>query len=155
MDCLVRQKAYRLFIPWQRLGQSSDERAAIEPSVEGVGGRGGSRSHGLWRRIFTSNEGSPHFERHRGFADGSSALGPCANREHSEVSRSQNKGRPDSGLSSLRHLTVSVAHRHMPFDPRLWRRSKHKYRHTCSLGSRRDAGFTCRMRTYRWLVSWG
>src|ERR1017187_9403179 len=94
MDCLVRQKAYRLFIPWQRLGQSSDERAAIEPSVEGVGGRGGSRSHGLWRRIFTSNEGSPHFERHRGFADGSSALGPCANREHSEVSRSKTKADP-------------------------------------------------------------
>src|SRR5438876_1223321 len=108
MDRLVRQKAYRLFIPRRCLGQSSNERAAIEPSVEVVGGRGRIRSHGLWRRIFTSDEGSPHLERHWRFADGSSALGPCDNREHSEVSRSHNKGRPDHGLSSLRYLTVSV-----------------------------------------------
>jgi hypothetical protein len=105
MDRLVRQKAYRLFIPRRCLGQSSNERAAIEPSVEVVGGRGRIRSHGLWRRIFTSDEGSPHLERHWRFAD---ALGPCDNREHSEVSRSHNKGRPDHGLSSLRYLTVSV-----------------------------------------------
>ena len=67
-----------------------------------------TRSHGLWRRIFTSDEGSPHLERHWRFTDGSSALGQCDNREHSEVSRSHNKGRPDHGLSSLRYLTVSV-----------------------------------------------
>ena len=36
------------------------------------------------------------------------ASGRCDNREHSEVSRSHNKGRPDHGLSSLRYLTVSV-----------------------------------------------
>ena len=58
--------------------------------------------------FFTSDEGSPHLERHWRFADRSSALGPCDNREHSEVSRSHNKGRPDHGLSSLRYLTVSV-----------------------------------------------
>ena len=108
MDRLVRQKAHRLFIPRRCLGQSSNERAAIEPSVEVVGGRGKTRSHGLWRRIFTSDEGSPHLERHWRFTDGSSALGQCDNREHSEVSRSHNKGRPDHGLSSLRYLTVSV-----------------------------------------------
>ena len=88
MDRLVRQKAYRLFIPWQGLGQSSNERAAIEPSVEVVGGRGRARSHGLRRRLIKTDEGSPHFERHWGFAGGSSALGPCENREHSEISRS-------------------------------------------------------------------
>jgi integrase len=40
----------------------------------------------------TPDEGSPHFERHWRLADSSSALGPCKNREHSEISRSQNKG---------------------------------------------------------------
>ena len=57
---------------------------------------------------FTPDEGSPHFERHWRFADSSSALGPCKNREHSEISRSQNKGRPDRSLSGLRYLTRSV-----------------------------------------------
>ena len=38
--------------------------------------------------LIKTDEGSPHFERHWGFADGSSALGPCGNREHSEISRS-------------------------------------------------------------------
>ena len=47
---LVRQKACRLFIPRRCLGQSSNERAAIEPSVEVVGGRGRIRSPGLWRK---------------------------------------------------------------------------------------------------------
>ena len=68
MDYLVRQKAYRLFISWRGLGQSSNERAAIEPSVEVVGGRGRARSHGLRRRLIKTDEGSPHFERHWGFA---------------------------------------------------------------------------------------
>ena len=47
---------------------------------------------GLQRRVVTPDEGSPHFERHWRFADSSSAAGPCKNREHSEISRSQNKG---------------------------------------------------------------
>jgi Phage integrase family len=33
-----------------------------------------------------------HSERHWRFADSSSAAGPCKNREHSEISRPQNKG---------------------------------------------------------------
>src|SRR4249919_3145135 len=81
--------------------------AAIEPTAEALGRRGGTRSLGLQRRIFTPDEGSPHFERHGRFADSSSAFGPCKNREHSEISRSQNKGRPNRGLSGLRHLTLS------------------------------------------------
>jgi hypothetical protein len=108
IDRLVRQKADRLFIPWRCLRQPSAERAAIEPAVEVVGGRGRTRSKGLWCGIFTSDEGSPYFERHWGFADSSRAFGPCENREHSEVSWSKNKGRPDRGLSSLRYLTVSA-----------------------------------------------
>jgi hypothetical protein len=63
---------------------------------------------GLQRRIFTPDEGSAHFERNWRFADSSSALGPCQNREHSEISRSGNKGRPNRGLSGLRYLTLSV-----------------------------------------------
>src|SRR5256886_205689 len=51
---------------------------------------------------------SPHFERHWRFADSSSALGPCKNREHSEISWSRNKGRPNRSLSGLRYLTLSV-----------------------------------------------
>ena len=51
-----------------------------------------TRSLGLQRRVVTPDEGSPHFERHWRFADSSSAVGPCKNREHSEISRSQNKG---------------------------------------------------------------
>ena len=35
-------------------------------------------------------------------------LGHAENREHSEISRSQNKGRPNRGLSGLRYLTLSV-----------------------------------------------
>jgi Phage integrase family len=58
--------------------------------------------------VFTPDEGSPYFERHWRFADGSSALGPCTNREHSEISRSQDRGRPNRGLSRLRYLTLSV-----------------------------------------------
>jgi hypothetical protein len=63
-----------------------------EPSAEILDCRGGTRFFGLQRRVFTPDEGSPHFERHWRFADSSSALGPCKNREHSEISRSQNKG---------------------------------------------------------------
>ncbi len=48
-----------------------------------------------------ADEGSPHFERHWRFADSSSALGSCQNREHSEISRSRNKRRPNRGLSGL------------------------------------------------------
>jgi integrase len=48
----------------------------------------GIRSHRLQHRIFASDEGSSHFEGHRRFADGSGTLGTCANREHSEISRS-------------------------------------------------------------------
>ena len=32
--------------------------------------------------------------------------GPCNDREHREISRSQNKGRPNRGLSGLRYLTL-------------------------------------------------
>ena len=42
-----------------------------------------ARSHGLRRQLIKTDEGSPHFERHWGFAGGSSAVGPCENREHS------------------------------------------------------------------------
>src|SRR5207344_1000863 len=87
---------------------SSDGSAAIEPPAEALGRRGGTRSLGLQRRVATPDEGSPHFERHWRFADSSSAPGPCKNREHSEISRSQNKGRPHRGLSGLRYLTLSV-----------------------------------------------
>src|SRR6266404_6743006 len=109
MDRRVRQEAHRLPIPrpW-RWGPSSDGSAAIEPPAEALGRRGGTRSRGLQRRIFTADKGSPYFERHGRFADGSSTFGPCENREHGAISRSQNKGRPDRGLSSLRYLTVSV-----------------------------------------------
>src|SRR6266478_4607579 len=107
MDRRVRQEAHRLSIPrpW-RWGPSSDGSAAIEPPAEALGRRGGTRSRGLQRRIFTADKGSPHFERHWRFADGSSAFGPCENREYGAISRSQNKGRPDRGLSSLRYLTA-------------------------------------------------
>src|ERR1700720_4410081 len=109
MDQIVGQKAYRLFVSRRRrFGRSSNERATIEQSVEVLGRCGRTRSRGLQRRIFTSDEGSPHLERHRRFADGSRALGPCENRKYSEISRSQNKGRPDRGLSGLRHLTLAV-----------------------------------------------
>ena len=37
---------------------------------------------------------------------------------------------------------VSVAHRRMPSDPKVWQRSQHKYLQTCSPGSRRDASFS-------------
>jgi len=56
--------------------------------------------------VATPDKGSPHFERHWRFADSSSATGPCKNREHREISRSQNKGRPNRGLSGLRYLTL-------------------------------------------------
>src|ERR1700726_3268589 len=56
-----------------------------------LGRRGATRSLGLQRRVFTPDEGSPHFERHWRLADSSSAPGPCKNREHSEISRSQNR----------------------------------------------------------------
>jgi hypothetical protein len=46
-------------------------------------------------------------------------LGKCANRDHSETSRSQNKSRSDSSLASIRYLTVSLIHRPMPTDGRL------------------------------------
>src|SRR6202048_1724612 len=71
-----------------------------------MGHRGGTRSRGLQRRIFTPDEGSAHFERHWRFADSSSALGPCQNREHREISRPQNKSRPNRGLSGLQYLTL-------------------------------------------------
>src|SRR6202011_4925940 len=58
--------------------------------------------------VVTPDEGSPHFERHWRFTDSSSAPGPCKNREHSEISRSHNKGRPNRGLSCLRYLTLSL-----------------------------------------------
>ena len=51
----------------------SDGSAAIEPPAEALGGRGGTRSLGLQRRVVTPDEGSPHFERHGRFADSSSA----------------------------------------------------------------------------------
>ena len=70
------------------------------------------------RGVSRPDEGSPHFEGHRRFADGSSTLGTCANREHSEISRSQNKSRSDSSLPSIRYLTVSLIHRPMPTDGR-------------------------------------
>src|SRR5216684_7929556 len=107
MDHCVRQKAHRLSIPWPwRRGPSSDGSAAIEPPAEALGRRGGTRSLGLQRRVFTPDQGSPHFERHWRFADSSSTLGPCKNREHSEISWSRNKGRPNRGLSGLRYLTL-------------------------------------------------
>src|SRR3984893_11689578 len=107
MDHCVRQKAHRLSIPgpWRR-GPPSDGSAAIEPPAEALGRRGGFRSLGLQPRVFTPDEGSPHFERYWRFADGSSALGPCNDREHREISRSGNKGRPNRGLSGLRYLTL-------------------------------------------------
>ena len=71
---------------------SSDGSAAIEPPAEALGRRGGTRSLELQRRVATPDEGSAHFERHWRFADSSSAAGPCKNREHSEISRPQNKG---------------------------------------------------------------
>src|ERR1700730_830648 len=109
MDHGVRQQAHRLSIPWPwRGGPSSDGSASIEPPAEALGRRGGTRSLGLQRRVVTPDEGSPHFERHWRFADSSSALGPCKNREHSEISRSRNKGRPNRGLSGLRSLTLSM-----------------------------------------------
>src|ERR1700731_3699043 len=107
MDHCVRQKAHRLSIPWPwRWRPSSDGSAAIEPPAEALGRRGGTRSLGLQPRVFTPDEGSPHFERYWRFADSSSALGPCNDREHSEVSRSRNKRRPHQGLSGLRYLTL-------------------------------------------------
>src|ERR1700686_520451 len=110
MDRCVRQKAHRLYISWPwHYAPSSDGSAAIEPPAEALGRRGGTRSLGLRRRVVSPDEGSPHFERHWRFADSSSALGPCKNREHSEISRSQNKGRPNRGLSGLRYLTLSVS----------------------------------------------
>ena len=50
MDHCVRQKAHRLSIPaaW-RWRPSSDGGAAIEPSAEALGHRGGTRSKGLQR----------------------------------------------------------------------------------------------------------
>jgi integrase len=48
------------------------------------------------------------FKRHWRFADSSSAFGPCKNREHREISRSQNKCRPNRGLSGLRYLTLTT-----------------------------------------------
>src|ERR1700730_482588 len=119
MDHGVRQQAHRLSIPWPwRGGPSSDGSAAIEPPAEALGRRGGTRSLGLQRRVITPDEGSPHFERHWRFAGSSSALGPCKNREHREISRSQNKGRPNRGLSGLRYLTLVAAPR-FPTDWRL------------------------------------
>src|ERR1700731_347512 len=109
MDHCVRQKAHRLSIPWPwRWRPSSDGSAAIEPPAEALGRRGGTGSLGLQRRVVTPDEGSPHFERHGRFADSSSAAGPCKNREHGEISRSQNKGRPNRNFSSLRYLTPLV-----------------------------------------------
>src|ERR1700738_2057046 len=88
MDHCVRQKAPRLSIPrpW-RGGPPSDGSAAIEPPAEALGRRGGTRSLGLQPRVFTPDKGSPHFERHWRFADGSSALGPCNDREARETFR--------------------------------------------------------------------
>src|SRR6266446_7073172 len=112
MDRRGRQEAHRLSIlrPW-RWGPTSDGSAAIEPPAEALGRRGGTRSLGLRHRIFTPDEGSPHFEGHWRLADSSSAFGPCKNREHSEISRSRNKSRPNRGLSGLRYLTLPTGSR--------------------------------------------
>src|SRR5271166_5130634 len=98
-----------------RLVQRIHKSEQFEPPAEALGRRGGTRSLGLQRRVFAPDEGSPHFERHWRFADSSSAVGPCKNREHSEISRSRYKGRPNRGLSGLRYLTLPLPTGPRPF----------------------------------------
>jgi hypothetical protein len=77
MDCCIWQKTRGLYFPWpRRRASSSDDGPANEPSAEILGCRGGARSQEVRKRIFTTDEGSPHLAWHRRFGDGSGALGP-------------------------------------------------------------------------------
>src|ERR1700687_3883830 len=92
MDCRVWQKAHRLYFPWPwRRASSSDVGPANEPSAEILGCRGGARSQEVRQGIFTTDEGSPHFEWHRRFGGGSDAVGPCEDRVHGTLSTHHEK----------------------------------------------------------------
>src|ERR1700730_7898028 len=105
MDCCIWQKTYGLYFPWPQLrASSSDDSPANEPSAEVLGCRGGARSQEVRKRIFTTDEGSPHLAWHRRFGDGSGALGPHKDRVNGEISTHRQKVRHDRYFSSLRHL---------------------------------------------------
>src|SRR5439155_19544151 len=106
MDCRVWQKAHRLYFlrPWRR-ASSSDDGPANEPSAEILGCRGGARSQEVRKRIFTTDEGSPHLEWHRRYRGSPGALGSHEDRVNGEISTHRQKVRPDRNFSSLRYLT--------------------------------------------------
>ena len=86
MDRRVSQEACRL--PFPRPGHrfsSSNGGSTHEPSAEILDCRGGARSQELRQRILTTDKGSPHFERHRRFGDGSDAPRSRQDRINGEV----------------------------------------------------------------------
>src|ERR1700730_7229824 len=104
MDCCIWQKTYGLYFPWpRRRASSSDDGPANEPSAEILGCRGGARSQEVRKRIFTTDEGSPHLEWHRRYRGR-----PHEDRVNGEISTHRQKVRPDRNFSSLRYLTPLV-----------------------------------------------
>src|ERR1700737_1660416 len=105
MDCCIWQKTRGLYFPWpRRRASSSDDGPANEPSAEILGCRGGARSQEVRKRIFTTDEGSPHLEWHRRYRGSPGALGPHEDRVNGEISTHRQKVRPDRNFSSLRYL---------------------------------------------------
>ena len=56
-----RKRTDYVFPPWRR-ASSSDDGPANEPSAEILGCRGGARPREIRQRIFTTDQGFPHFE---------------------------------------------------------------------------------------------
>src|ERR1700737_595173 len=85
MDCCIWQKTRGLYFPWpRRRASSSDDGPANEPSAEILGCRGGARSQEVRKRIFTTDEGSPHLEWHRRYRGSPGAVGPHEDRVNGE-----------------------------------------------------------------------
>src|SRR6202011_3701020 len=92
MDCCIWQKTRGLYFPWpRRRASSSDDGPANEPSAEILGCRGGARSQEARKRIFTTDEGSPHLEWHRRYRGSPGALGPHEDRVNGYLMMDSNR----------------------------------------------------------------
>jgi hypothetical protein len=74
---------------------SSNGGSTHEPSAEILDCRGRARSQEVRQRILTTDKGSPHFERHRRFGDGSDAPRSLEDRINGEVSARAHNVRPN------------------------------------------------------------
>ena len=122
MDYLVRQKVYRLFIPWPGLqgrhpmGERQLSRllkfwvveAGLDPTDYSV-------------ELIKPDKGSPHFERHGRFAGSSSAAGPCKVESTARYLGLKTKADP---IEVCRAFDIDGvgAHRRMPSDPKVWQK---------------------------------